>query len=234
MPKVLQVGCDGVAQKEITPEEYMALVEHPRAGNGSSSPIVAPLTKSSTLYVEPGQDAAARARFDKHRKKRGPLIVTKEVDGEEWYFKYLSGPEIDLLFMLTPRVKVGKDEQGNDIYDIDLAAETTWDALRPAILHVGLAASATDDTPYMSLELAHEIAADRSMGTLVFDLCGHVSNLNPEIVPKAPGPKTALSSSASPGNVTTVTSPTGSDSLSSITQASETPLNESQAAADST
>lgn len=234
MPQVLQIGRGGtVERKELPPEEYQALVENPRTGNGSSSPIVAPLVNKS-MAVEPEQDAAARARFDRHRKKRGPVIVPKAVDGEEYYIKCLDTREIDLLFMLTPRTKVGVTPAGETIWDIDLAAETTWDALRPAILHVGLASSAEDDTPYMSLELAHKLCADRSMGAIIFELCAHVSELNTEIVPKAPGPKAALSSSDSPGIASTAPLPPDLDSSRGTSAETEIPSPESQEAADST
>lgn len=123
------------------------------------------------------QKSAARERLEKLRASRGGLIEARTIEGEEWFIKRLSWPEITRVKLAIPR-----DAQGV----LNLSKEDHLRGVTAAMLATAVATSAEDATPYFTNAEAVEWVDEPSAIGLVSALFNAVCEVNPDVLPNSP------------------------------------------------
>lgn len=170
--------------------------------------IKKPSSTKAALEAETTKRSAARERLDAARATRGDIIERVTLDGEEWFIKRLSWPEITRVKLAIPR-----DAKGV----LNLSQEDHLRGITVAMLATSVMDSADAQTAkrYFTNAEAVEYVDEPTMLGLVTRLFAAITDINPDVLPNSPAGR----SKPKPGAASRASTPSSPN-----TQNSESPV----------
>lgn len=142
-----------------------------RTPDGEESTFDDPQVKYDT---EQREKSAAQRRIDRLKARRGDCIQEHRLDGEVWYIKLLSWPELSRVGVMMKRNPDGS---------LGLGEESALEALTVAMLEVCVVSGTDDPAPYFTHREACEYVNEPEAKYEIARLFNLITELNPDILP---------------------------------------------------